>query len=166
MYLIAGLIATSNPQFPNLNVDFFFGVTFSGFCVRLIELIWAYFIVRRDPGSSFAIYDLFHMWEMMSPIYSFVAFLICTVGSWRVTFSSILWSIFPMALLAFFFDWWLIDSMHIAVRAAEISPGFEFKTFDFAVYGGTIFDFYSLIISNLLLVWQILTLVRFFRLKR
>ena len=103
------------------------------------------------------------MWEKMSPIYSFLVFLICVVCAFRMTIPSLTGSVIIMARLVFFFDWWFLDTRRLVRLAAEVNPNFEFKTFDFAVVGGSVYDFLTLCVVNVLFIWQLTLFVRLVR---
>jgi hypothetical protein len=141
----------------------FFWLTFAGLAFRLVEVILWFMFAKPRPDGGFAIYDILDMWEMMSPLYSFVVFLICIACALRLTIPSQTFSLMTLALLVFFFDRWFLDTRRVVKLAVEVNPGFEFKTFDFAVANGSIFDFLTLCLVNILFIWQISLLVRLIR---
>jgi hypothetical protein len=151
-----------NSQISKAEQIAFFTLVLFGLALRLLELALS-FAFAKPQSESFGIYDIFDMWEIMSPIYSFIVFCICTGCSWKISIPSLVCSIIPMFLLVLFFDRWFIDSRRMVVLAAEMNPNFQFKTFDFAVTNGSFYDFLTLCLVNILLVWQMSLFVRSIR---
>lgn len=143
-----------------------FLVSASGLMLRVTELIIALLWPPPRDGAGFAIYDIFEMKEMMSPIYSFVVFIICVPLVWKIHRGRILLSIFALLPLVIFFDRWLIHTRRVMANATALYPEVVFKTFDFALLGGSIFDLLTLVISNFLFIWQISIFYRLWKWNR
>lgn len=141
----------------------FFWITLSGLLLRVVNLVDSLIFAPKASGTNFGIYDIFDIKEMMSPLYSFVVFAICTPLAWRVNQLKSVSSLVVLFLLAWFFDSWMIDSrQRIAIAAIE-NPDYHFKMFDFALLEGSIYDLVTLILVNILLIWQISILYRLSR---
>ncbi len=134
-----------------------------GFLLRIISFIAAFINTKPKADQSFGMYDIFQMTEVMSPLYSFIVFFTCIFLVWKITFPTILLSLVITFFLTLFFDWWFIDTQQIVAYVAKVNPNVEFKTFDFILIGGSIYDALTLFISNLILIWQISILYRIFR---
>jgi hypothetical protein len=130
-----------------------------GFTLRLIESALA-LIYPETKGASFGIYDIFDMWDKVSPIYSFIVFAVSLIACWKISIPSVTCSLLPIALLTFFFDRWFLDSRHTISIAAKVNPDYQFKTFDFALLNGSIYDFVSLIVVNIAFLWLFSILIR------
>jgi hypothetical protein len=149
-----------HPSIGNWEYRAFSTLTLSGLGLRLTELALALVFPPSNEGIHFGIYSIFHMWEKMSPIYSFLGFLICSACLIRLRVPSLSIYFISSALLTFFFDWWLVDTRLVITRASDINPNYEFGTFDFALLNGTAYDFATLILINFLFVWQASILFR------
>ena len=137
----------------------FFTILF-GFLLRIISFTVAFSNTEPAAGQSFGLYDIFQMTEIMSPLYSFIVFFICIFLVWKVNFISIAFSLILTILLTIFFNWWFIDTQQLIAYAAQVNPDFEFKTYDFILIGGSIYDVLTLFTVNLLCLWQISILYR------
>ncbi len=135
---------------------------FFGFLLRIISFVGAFTNAKPEASQSFGLYDIFQMTEIMSPIYSFVVFLICIFLVWKITFPTIAFSLTLTFFLTLFFDWWFVDTQQLIAYASEVNPDFEFKTFDFILIGGSIYDVLTLLIINTIFLWQISILFRIF----
>ena len=143
-----------------------FCFTLAGLLIRIINLVVSTVFAPARNGVSFGIYDIFHMKEMMSPMYSFIVFIICVPLAWKINSLRSLLSLFPLLLLTLFFDYWFIQTRQDMAYTAINNSNFEFKTFDFALIGGTIYDLLTLLLTNVLFIWQVTILVRFSRFNR
>lgn len=138
-----------------------FGLIFFGLALRIVNLAVAMWFV--EPTGSFAIYSVFEMEEMMSPSYSFIVFLVCSMLLWRITVSRLLFSGFFLLLLAIFFNWWLIDSQQIIADAIlETNPS-ELPDYNPLLLGGSLYDVITFFLVNILLVWNVAAVVRLCR---
>lgn len=137
-----------------------------GFLLRIIS--FTFVIINTEPKAdqSFGMYDIFQMTEVMSPLYSFIVFFICIFLVWKITFPTIVFSLILTFFLTLFFDWWFIDTQKLIAYAAKVNPNFEFKTFDFILIGGSVYDVLTLFITNAVFLWQISILFRVFNKTR
>jgi len=140
--------------------NFLLSTILFAFSIRIINLVTSIYFTEHNPNTDFGLYDVFDMTEMMSPIYSFVVFFICIFLIWKINLTTLIFSSFLTSLLTIFFDWWFIDTQQLIAYAAKVNPDFEFKTFDFILIGGSIYDVITLLVVNFLLFWQISILLR------
>jgi len=139
----------------------FFAVTSVPLLVRLLELACALaFPEQPKPGISFAIYDIFDMWELMSPLYCFAAFVFIAPLTFKIESVNLVFSLFLLSLLTFFYDYWFVDSQMRVRRILEVNPNYEFKMLDFAIIRGSIYDVITIILVNALLIWHLSLLYR------
>ncbi len=137
-----------------------FAAVLIGLIVRMIELASSLFFSQHNPKTEFGLYDIFDMAEMMSPLYSFLAFFVCALLIWKINFTTLICSSVLILLLTIFFDWWFIDTRQIIAYAAKVNPEYHFKTFDFILVSGSIYDVITLFLTNFILFWQISILLR------
>ena len=137
-----------------------FATILIGLIVRMIEFLSSLFSAQPDPKISFGVYDISQMTEMLSPLYSFVAFFLCIFLVWKIDFAKLIFSTFVMFLLTIFFDWWFFDTQRIVTYFSQVNPEYEFKTFDFILVSGSIYDVTTLFLTNFILFWQISILLR------
>ncbi len=132
------------------------------FClmIRFLNLLTSVYFAEPKPGISFAIYSIFEMEDMMSPIYSFIVFFLCLILLWKIEIISMFSSTFLTSLLTIFFDTWFVDTQFLISRAFTVNPNYEFKTFDFLLINGSPYDVFTLLIVNLLVIWQVHILFR------
>ena len=140
--------------------NFLLSTVFFAFLLRIISSAISIYSTDPTPNKNFAIYSIFDMTEIMSPIYSFIVFFICIFLVWKINFATIIFSSFLSLILTIFFDWWFIDTQQLIAYAAEDNPGYEFKTFDFLLIGGSVYDAITLFVVNFVLFWQISILLR------
>ena len=96
----------------------------------------------------------------MSPFYSFMVFLVCIFLVWKLNLITVTFSILLTLFLTLFFYWWIIDTQAALDNAAKVNSNYEFKTFDFILLDGSLYDVITLFIINFLLFWQISILLR------
>jgi hypothetical protein len=131
--------------------------------LRIISSALSIYITEPNPNQSFGLYSIFDMTEIMSPIYSFIVFFICIFLVWKINLPTIFFSCLLTLLLTIFFDWWFIDTQQLIAYAAKVNPNYEFKTFDFILIGGSIYDVLTLFAVNFLFFWQASIFVRMLR---
>jgi hypothetical protein len=147
----------------------FFAATFAGLAIWIVALAVAWVFPPPPPSGvriSFGIYSIFDMWELVSPLYSLAAFGICIPLAWKLDPARLTFSLFPLGLLTFFFDRWFVDSQYWIRDAVLVNPDYEFKTFDFILRAGSLVDVLTLLLVNVLVVWQITLLHRLQRVAR
>jgi hypothetical protein len=142
----------------------FFAATSAGLAIWVVALAVAIVLPPPPPPPgiriSFGIYSLFDTWELISPLYSLAAFAICVPVAWKLNPARLTFSLFPLGLLTFFFDRWFVDTQYWIRDALLMNPDYEFKTFDFMLRAGSLVDVLTLLLVNVLVVWQITLLYR------
>ena len=126
--------------------------------LRIFNLLISILETEKNP-AKFS-YSIFDIKEMMSPFYSFIVFLVCIFLVWKLNLITVTFSIILTLLLTLFFDWWFIETQVMIGYAAKVYSNYEFKTFDFILLDGSIYDAITLFIVNFLLFWQISILLR------
>lgn len=140
------------------------GLTFFGFSLRVVNLAVAMWFA--EPTGSFAIYSIFEMEEMMSPAYSFIVFLVCSILVWRITVSRLLFSGLFFFLLAIFFDWWLVDSQQIIADAIRETSPSELPDYNPLLLEASPYDVITFFLVNILLVWNVVAVFRLYRFRK
>jgi len=74
--------------------------------------------------------------------------------------TTILFSGILTLLLTIFFDSWFLETQQFVAAAAEVNSSYEFKTFDIILIGGSFYDAITLIVVNIVLIWQASILAR------
>ena len=141
----------------------FFAATFAGLAIWVVALAVGYFFPSPPPPGikiSFAIYSIFDIENLVSPLYSLTAFAICIPLAWKLDPTRLIFSLFLLGLLTFFFDRWFVDSQYWIRDAVLVNPDYEFKTFDLILRAGSLVDVLTLALVNVLVVWQITMLYR------
>ena len=141
----------------------FFAATSVGLAIWVVALAVAYFFPSPPPPGitiSFGIYSIFDRWEVMGPLYSLAVFAICVPLAWKLNSTTLIFSLFPLGLLTFFFDQGFVDSQYWIRDAVLVNPDYEFKTFDLILRAGSLADVLTLLLVNVLVVWQIKLLYR------
>jgi len=139
---------------------FLLSTVFFAFLLCIFSLVISIYFTEPDPNRSFGLYSIFDMTEMMSPIYSFIVFFICIFLVWKINLTTIFFSSLLTLLLTIFFDWWFIDTQQRIAYAAEVNPNYNFKTFDFILINGSVFDVITLFAVNFLFFWQLSIFLR------
>ncbi len=129
-----------------------------GLVLRIINVFVS--VIETDKTSAGFSYSIFDMEEMMSPLYSFAVFLLCIFLIWNLNFITVIFSIILTSLLSMFFDRWFIETQVKIDYAAKRNLDYEFKTLDFVLLSGSVFDVVTFLIVNFLLFWQISILLR------
>ena len=153
-----------NPPISRCEHRWFFAATFAGLAIWLVSFAIPLLFPPPPPPDgikiSFGIYSIFDMPDLVSPLYSVVAFAICVPLAWKLDPARLIFSLFPLGLLAYFFDGWFVDSQYRIREALLVNPDYEFKTFDFILVPGSIFDVLTFLLVNVLIVWRINLLYR------
>ncbi len=153
-----------NPPISSREHRWFFAATLSGLIIRLVPIaIEICFPTPPDPKISFGIYSIFDMWDMMSPVYSLATFIICVPLAWKLRPGALAFSLFPLGLLTYFFDYWFIDSQ---LRRHAFGLPFEFDPTDYVLLGGNLIDVLTFALVNVLIVWQVGIMYRIARLHK
>lgn len=154
-------LATGNPPITGLEHRAFFVVASVPLLIRLFELALALlFPEQPQPGIKFAIYSIFDRWDLVGPIYSFVAFLLIVPLAHKLEITNLILSLFPLSLLTFFYDYWFVDSQIRVRQILEVNPNYDFKSLDFIMIWSSVYDVISLLLVNILLVWHLSLLYR------
>ena len=127
---------------------------FTGLVLRIIEILPALLVIPPDGSKGFTMYDPICP-QLLSPDYCLMTFFIGSILAWKITPFSLGLSVVLVYRLAYFFDYWLIDTRRMIAAAGEISPAYKFKTFDFVLLCGSVYDFLSLCLINFLALMQI-----------
>ena len=141
-------------------LNLLFYLTLAGLILRGVNLLASTVFAPPSDGTDFGIYSIFEMKNKMSPLYSFIVFLICTPLAWKIDKPRLLVSLFPISLLAIFFDWWLIDSRLMIADAYLHAGGEGIIPHNPLLLGGSHYDVATLFLVNILLVWQVTILWR------
>ena len=153
-----------NPPISRCEHRWFFAATFSGLAIWVVSFAIPVLFPPPPPPDgikiSFGIYSIFDIPDLVSPLYSFVAFAICVPLAWKLDPARLIFSLLPLGLLAYFFDNWFVDTQYRIREAAVVAPDYEFKTWDFILLSGSIFDVLTFLLVNVLIVWQIKLLFR------
>lgn len=139
---------------------------FSALSLRVISFVISIYFTDPNRDKDFGLYSIFDMVEKMSPIYSFVLFFVCIFLIWKINLPTVIFSCLLTLYLTIFFDWWFVDTQKILAYAAAINSDYEFKTFDFILIGGSVYDALTLFVVNFLLFWQTSILVRMLRKRK
>jgi hypothetical protein len=141
---------------------YFFAATSIGLLLRLVEipLPWIFPEPESEIRISFAIYSIFDVRSLMSPLYCIPTFALCLALAWRVSWRNVILSLMPLGLLTYFYDYWFIDSQLRIREAAVVAPEYEFKTFDFILLDGSVFDVVTFFLVAVLVVWHLRLLAR------
>jgi len=70
--------------------NFLLSTVFFAFLLRIISSAISIYSTDPTPNKNFAIYSIFDMTEIMSPIYSFIVFFICIFLVWKINFATII----------------------------------------------------------------------------
>ena len=153
-----------NPPISRSEHRWFFAATFAGLAIWLVSFTIPVLFPPPPPPDgikiSFGIYSIFDIPDLVSPLYSVVAFAICVPLAWRLDPAKLIFSLLPLALLTYFFDNWFVDSQYRIREAAVVAPDHEFKTWDFILLSGSIFDVLTFLLVNVVIGWQIKLLYR------
>lgn len=152
-----------NPPISQREHRWFFAATFAGLAIWLVSFAIPVLFPPPPPDGikiSFGIYSIFDIPDLVSPVYSVVAFAICVPLAWKLDSAKLICSLLPLALLTYFFDNWFVDSQYRIREAAVVAPDYEFKTWDFILLSGSIFDVLTFVLVNVLIVWQISLIYR------
>ncbi|MEP6704310.1 MAG: hypothetical protein ABJB34_05845 [Acidobacteriota bacterium] len=154
-----------NPPISKLEHRLFFAATALGLLLLLVPTALAIALPSPEPKIkiSHGIYSIFDIWDLMSPVYRGAAFLLCVPLAWKLNPTTLTFSIFPLGLLTYFFDYWFIDSQFRIREAAIVNPDYKFATFDFVLVAGSLFDVLTFFLVNVLVVWQATVMYRLFR---
>ncbi len=134
-----------------------------GLLLRIIELFQFVFfnenpLQHESGGNKFVMYSIFNELEMMSPIYSFSVFFISLGLIYNLSKFSIIFSLIPTVLLAYFFDSWLISSLSRLYFQYDLIIELKLSFFD--VFFDNIYNLITFLLINTLLFWQISILFR------
>ena len=143
-----------NPHITQIEHRYFFATASTGLLVRLLELFLGMIFFVPKEGSSFAIYNIFDHWDLISPLYCFVGFLLIIPPLIKIKIETFFLSAVPLVLLTYFFDNWFVDTQLLIQRAAEVNPNFTFKTWDHFLLGGSATDVFTFLLVNILVLWQ------------
>ena len=152
-----------NPPISKCEHRWFFAATLAGFGIWVVGLAVAWLFPTPPPPGvkiSFAVYSIFDHWELVSSIYSLAVFAICIPLAWKLDPARLTFSLFPLGLLTFFFDRWFVDSQYRIRDILVINPDYELNTFDLILLAGGWMDVLTLLLVNVLVVWQIRILYR------
>jgi hypothetical protein len=142
----------------------FYGVTLFPFLLRVIEVACSFiFPEPQKPGTSFAVYSIFDVWNLMSLFYCFTIFLLLAATHYKITTSRLLISLFPLMWLVYFFDRWFMDTRWPIHLAAEVNPEYPFKPLDFILLPGSVIGVVTLPLVNILFIWAITMNIRLWR---
>lgn len=152
-----------NPPISNREHRLFFAAMAFGLLIRIVPIALAIAFPSPEPKISFGLYSIFDHWEIMAPHYCVEAFLLCVPLAWKLNQATLTFSLPPLGLLTYFFDYWFVDSQFRIRETAILNPDYEFATFDFVLVAGSLFDVLTFFLVNALVVWQGTLMYRLFR---
>jgi hypothetical protein len=127
------------------------------FLLRIIELVLSIKISTNDSPTSFVLYDIFQITEIMVPFYTFLILPIIFIFLWKLSiFRLISSSIFTLILSKSYLNW--IIGTREGISYLE---NYDFKFVDYFLFKGSYGDLICCFVIFGLFIWHFSIIVRF-----
>jgi hypothetical protein len=127
------------------------------FLLRIVELICSTKISTNDSPTSFGLYDIFQITEIMVPFYTFLILPIIFIFLWKLSIFRLIWSFVLTILLGKEYLIWIINTR----EGIGFLTDYDFRFVDYFMFHGSYGDLICCFVIFGLFVWHFSIIARF-----
>jgi hypothetical protein len=127
------------------------------FILRILEILLTIKLTKDDPSTSFGLYDIFQITELMVPLYTILILPLIFIFLWKLSIFRVIYSPIFTILLSKSYLSWIIETR----EGISYLENYDFKFVDYFLFKGSFGDLICCFMIFSLFLWQLSIIVRF-----